>query len=85
MPDPLFPSGTDLAHWDIGQNVLSVLACAEDETHRITCAEYLHAYTRHLWAAGDREKALQAVGEAVKLWQPIRSTIILDDELEGLW
>jgi hypothetical protein len=32
MPDPLFPSGTDLAHWDIGQNVLEVLACAEDKT-----------------------------------------------------
>ena len=54
------------------------------ETHKVTCAEYLHAYTRHLWAAGDREKALQ-VGEAVKLWQPIRATMILDDELAELW
>jgi len=75
---------TDLERWKIGENVLSVLAGADDETHKITCAEFLHAYTRHLWANGDREKALQAVGEAVKLWQPIRATIILDDALEGL-
>jgi hypothetical protein len=71
--------------WEIGQAGLEVLACANDETHKITCAEFLHAYATHLWASGDRDKTLQAVGEAVKLWQPIRRTMIDDDTLAELW
>jgi hypothetical protein len=62
-----------------------VLATADDETHRITCAEFLHAYARHLIAVGDVEKAKEAVGGAVKLWQPIRVEIIEDEALASLW
>jgi hypothetical protein len=75
----------DLGRWEMGESILSVLAIADDETHRITCAEFLHAYARQLIAAGDVEKAKQAVGGAVKLWQPIRVEIIEDDALVSLW
>ena len=70
----------DLAKWEMG-----VLATADDETHKITCAEFLHAYARHLFAAGDVEKAKQAVGHAVELWQPIRLEIVEDDALSAIW
>jgi hypothetical protein len=36
-------------------------------------------------AAGDVEKAKQAVKHAVELWQPIRVEIVADDALEELW
>ena len=76
----------DLGKWDLGENVLGLLlVTADDETHRITCAEFLHAYARHLVAAGDIEKAKQAVKHAVELWQPIRVEIVEDDGLVELW
>jgi len=69
----------------MGENIIGVLACADDETHRITSAEFLHAHARHLVAAGDAEKAKQAIGHAVELWQPIRVEMIVDDALAVLW
>jgi hypothetical protein len=75
----------DLGRWEMGESILGALATAADEIHRITCAEFLHAYARHLIAAGDTEKAKEAVGGAVKLWQPIRMEIIEDDALAALW
>jgi hypothetical protein len=75
----------DLERWEMGESILGVLATAEDETHRITCSEFLHAYARHLLTAGDTEKAKGAVGGAVKLWQPIRVEIVEDDALAVLW
>jgi hypothetical protein len=75
----------DLGKWEMGENILGVLATADDETHKITCAEFLHAYARHLVGADDLEKAKQAVGDAVKLWQPIRVEILADDALAELW
>jgi hypothetical protein len=75
----------DLERWEMGESILSVLAIADDETHRITCAEFLHAYVRQLIAVGNVEKAKEAVGGAVKLWQPIRVEIIEDEALASLW
>ena len=75
----------DLRKWEMGENILGVLATADDEAHCITCAEFLHAYARHLVAAGDIEKAQQAVAHAVELWQPIRVEIVEDDALAELW
>jgi hypothetical protein len=75
----------DLERWEMGESILSVLATAADETHRITCAEFLHAYARHLAAAGEVEKAKEAVGGAVKLWLPIRMEIVADEALAELW
>jgi hypothetical protein len=69
----------------MGESILGVLATADDETHRITCAEFLHAYARHLVATRDAEKAKEAVGGAVKLWLPIRVEIIEDGALAELW
>ena len=69
----------------MGENILGVLATTDDETHRITCAEFLHAYARHLVSAGDVEKAKQTVRHAVELWQPIRVEIVEDDGLAALW
>ena len=76
---------TDLERWEMGENILGVLATADDETHRITCAEWLHCYARHLVNTGEVEMAKQAVGEAVKLWQPIRVEVVEDDTLAVLW
>ena len=75
----------DLGKWELGESILGVLACADDETHRITCAEWLHCFARHLVATGDVEKAKQAVAHAVELWQPIRVEIVEDDGLAELW
>ena len=61
-----------------------MLATAADETHKITCAEFLHAYARHLVSAGDVEKAKQTVRHAVELWQPIRVEIVADNALAVL-
>jgi hypothetical protein len=47
----------DLGKWEMGENILGVLATADDETHKITCAEFLHSYARHLVAAGEICKA----------------------------
>lgn len=75
----------DLERWEMGENILGVLATADDETHRVTCAEWLHCFARHLVAAGDLEKAKQSVGHAVELWQPIRVELIEDDALAAIW
>ena len=53
--------------WEMDENILGILATADDERRRITCAEFLHACARHLVAAGDIERAKQAVGGAVEL------------------
>jgi hypothetical protein len=75
----------DLGRWEMGESILGVLATADDEPRRITCAEFLHAYARHLIAVGDVEKAKEAVGGAVKLWLPIRMEIVADEALAELW
>jgi hypothetical protein len=75
----------DLRKWEMGENILGVLACADDETHRITCAEWLPCFARHLVATGDLVKAKQAVGHAVELWQPIRVEILAVDALAAIW
>lgn len=61
----------DLGKWAMGENILGVLATAADETHKITCAEWLHCFARHLVATGEICKAKQAVKHVVELWQPI--------------
>jgi hypothetical protein len=75
----------DLERWEMGQNILGVLATADDEMHLITCAEWLHCYARHLVASGYVEKAKEAVGHAVELWEPIRVEIVEDDDLSAVW
>ena len=78
----------DLRKCEMGESILGVLACADDETHKITCADFLHAYARHLVAAGDLEKAKQAVKHAVELSScGCRSgvEIVEDDALAVLW
>jgi hypothetical protein len=76
----------DLGKWEMGESILGVLACAEDGTHRITCAEWLHCFARHLVATGDLEKkAKKTVGHAVELWQSLRVEIVADDALAELW
>ena len=69
----------DLERWELGENILGVLAYAVDETHKITCAEFLHVYARRLVSDGEIGKAKAAVKHAFELWQPIRVELIDDD------
>jgi len=74
----------DLGHWEIGCSLSGKLRYAFDESHRITCAEFHHAYARVLVDIAEIEKAKEQVKEAVELWLPIRLEIIQDALLKPL-
>ncbi len=42
----------DLGHWELGCSLSAVLRFAYDESHKITCAEFHHAYARVLVDTG---------------------------------
>jgi len=75
----------DLAHRECGCSLSAVLRFAYDESHKITCAGFHHAYARVLVDTGEIEKAKEKIREAVELWLPIRLEIIQDALLKPLW
>jgi len=75
----------NLGLWEMGLDFLPALAGAEDETHRLTCAEFLHGYARHLTATDDLDRALLALEQALALWPAIRIELVEDETLAPLW
>ncbi len=75
----------DLGHWELGCSLSATLRYAYDESHKITCAEFHHAYARVLVDIGEIDKAKEQVKEAVELWLPIRLEVLQDALLKALW
>jgi len=75
----------DLGHWELGCSLSAVLRFAYDESHKITGAEFHHAYARVLVDTGEIDKAKEQIKEAVALWLTIRLEIIENALLKPLW